>query len=82
MFHDPPHLPRPNPRRENGERRMNQETRYRYEKRIRELQRDVDALRDYKRIGANIYDAVCGQIQDGKQISMAWIIRQFKDAWK
>lgn len=62
---------------------MIQETRYRYEQRIKQLEQRIDKLGVYRDICSRINDTVCSTIQEEKQISNAWIMRQFfKDAWK
>jgi hypothetical protein len=62
-----------------GEEAMTQETRYRYEKRLRELDEEREALRTYRRIALNIFDATVGLVDEGKGISKEWILSQFRD---
>lgn len=61
---------------------MNDETRYRYEKRIHALEAEVERLLDYRRVALNIFATTVDVVQDGKQISNAWIIKQFREVMK
>jgi len=57
---------------------MNEPTRYRYEKRIKELERELITLRQYRSIALDIYSAVVEVVRDGKLLNSAWVLRQFR----
>lgn len=56
---------------------MKSETLYKYQKRIRELERENNALREYKAMSIEIFRACCDQASGGKNIDPAWIVRQY-----
>jgi len=65
---------------------MNEKTRYHYEKRIASLKEELLQ----SQIERNIYKGICSTIDttvldmvtNNKQISQAWILQQFRIAWK
>lgn len=61
---------------------MKPESRYRYEKRIRELESQVNALEIFRYIAGDIHDAIADNLSKGSSTSDAWIIRQYRRAWK
>lgn len=61
---------------------MREQTKYNYEKRIKNLERENEVLRDYKRVLTNIYDGVKDCVKGGTNISLAWILYQVRDLLK
>lgn len=61
---------------------MKKETRYGYEKRIRELSSEINILREYRLMANNIFVACTDNLMEGKGISAAWIVRQYKAVFK
>lgn len=61
---------------------MKQPSRYAYEKRIKELEDQVSNLRAYKDVAIQIFNTVTDQIQEGKGISTAWIVKQYRSVFK
>lgn len=61
---------------------MGNETKYKYQKRIKELEERVSNLLVYRAICEDVHNAIMGLWQENKTVSIAWITRQFKRAWK
>ena len=61
---------------------MKQPSRYAYEKRIKELEDQVSNLRAYKDVAIQIFNTVTDQIQEGKGISTACIVKQYRSVFK
>lgn len=61
---------------------MKQETRYHYEQRIRELlgraTKAENNLHLYREVAQSIFDSILEFMNDGKVLSQAWILKQFK----
>jgi hypothetical protein len=65
---------------------MKAETKYAYQKRIKELELENCELQFcltlYKDICSQIHTVTLDCIRDGKSISMAWMLRQFRQIWR
>lgn len=58
---------------------MKEESRYKYTKRIEGLNDEIMRLRAYKVVATRIYDTLGSVIGEGKQISHAWILAQYRE---
>lgn len=61
---------------------MTKETRYRYEQRIRDLDRDVSRLSDYKMVARTLHDHLTDCATTGNHPDTGWMLRQFKQVMK
>lgn len=61
---------------------MREKTRYQYERRIKELERQVENLRPYRLLSTEIYLTLCDLYGQNKQVSMAWLLKQYKVVFK
>ena len=61
---------------------MKTETKYGYQKRIKDLEGQNDSLRCYKGVAISIFNMITDMVSEGKQISQAWIIKQYRDVMK
>lgn len=61
---------------------MDSETKYAYQKRIKELEREINALNEYRYVCRDIHAALIENLVNGNQTNSAWIIGQFKRVWK
>lgn len=61
---------------------MTTETRWRYEQRIKALEADVERLAPYKTLAENIFVTLCDLISESKQVSMGWLLKQFRHLLK
>lgn len=62
--------------------RMDTETKYRYQQRIKELEREISSLKDYRRVVSNVFYAIANQVTEDKRINQGWILNQFKELLK
>ncbi len=63
-------------------REMKEETRYRYEQTIKQLRDENERLREYRRVMRNVYDGITSVLSGNKEISIAWLLSQFRELFK